>query len=139
MMRNPLRKAARVHKNERGAILFDESRNARVNFFPHLVGSDRAEFACRDFHGEINFAALRNVHKDGLRPAVSNQKLADQFHPDQLAQVRDEHTPSGKHVNHIIEYPKWVPAEILEEAKLLAMQEAEALLKDFIAKPRARP
>jgi hypothetical protein len=61
-------------------------------------------------------------------------KLASQFHPDQLAQVRDEHTPSGKHVNHIIEYPKWVPPEILEEAKLLTKQEASALLKDFIGK-----
>jgi len=40
-------------------------------------------------------------------------------------------------VNHIVEYPKWVPREILEEAKVLAKQDAEALLKDFIAKAPA--
>ena len=79
---------------------------------------------CRFLGGRVTY-----VHRR-LWPAVV--KLASHFHPDQLAQVRDEHTPSGKHVTQIVEYPKWVPPDILEEAKLLTTQEASALLKDFI-------
>jgi hypothetical protein len=65
-------------------------------------------------------------------------KLADHFRADQLAQVRQEHTATGKHVNHIVEYPRWVPQEVLAEANHLAMSEAEALLKSFIVKAPAR-
>jgi hypothetical protein len=71
-----------------------------------------------------------------LWPAIV--KLASHFHPDQLAQVRQEHTASGKHVKHLTAYPKWVPAEILGEAERLTMQEAETLLKDFIGKAPPR-
>jgi hypothetical protein len=71
------------------------------------------------------------VHRR-LWPAVI--KLASRFHPDQLARVRQEHTASGKHVNHLTAYPKWVPAETLEDAKRLTTHDAEALLKDYIGK-----
>ncbi len=90
------------------------------------LGDSPDILVCRFLGGRVTY-----IHRR-LWPAVV--KLAGQFHPDQLAQVRDEHTPSGKHINHIIEYPKWVPPEILEEAKLLTKQEASALLKDFIGK-----
>ena len=76
------------------------------------------------------------VHRR-LWPAIV--KLAGHFHPDQLAQVRQEHTASGKHMNHLTAYPKWVPAEILGEAERLTTQEAEALLKDFIGKAPLSP
>ncbi len=81
---------------------------------------------CRFIAGRVTF-----VHRR-LWPAIV--KLAGHFHPDQLAQVRQEHTASGKHVNHLTAYPDWVPAETLEEAKRLTPQDAEALLKDFIGK-----
>ena len=71
-----------------------------------------------------------------LWPAIV--KLASHFHPDQLAQVRQEHTASCKHVKHLTAYPKWVPAEILGEAGRLTMKEAETLLKDFIGKAPPR-
>jgi hypothetical protein len=86
---------------------------------------------CRFLGGRVTY-----IHRR-LWPAIV--KLASYFQADQLAQIRQEHTATGKHVNHIVAYPKWVPPEILEEAKLLAMQEAEALLKDFIAKAPAHP
>jgi hypothetical protein len=86
---------------------------------------------CRFLAGRVTF-----VHRR-LWPAIV--KLAGHFQADQLAQIRQEHTATGKHVNHIVEYPKWVPPETLEEAKLLAMQEAKALLKDFIAKAPEHP
>jgi len=81
---------------------------------------------CRFLAGRVTF-----VHRR-LWPAIV--KLASRFQADQLAQIRQEHTAAGKHVNHIVPYPKWVPPEIKEEAKLLARQEAMVLLKDFIAK-----
>ena len=83
---------------------------------------------CRFIDGRVTL-----VHRR-LWPAIV--KLATRFHPDQLAQVRQEHTASGKHENHLTAFPKWVPAVVLEEAKHLAMQEAEALLKDFVGKAR---
>jgi hypothetical protein len=81
---------------------------------------------CRFIGGRVTF-----VHRR-LWPAIV--KLASHFHPDQLAQIRQEHTASGKHVNHLTAYPEWVPAETREEAKRLTTQEAEALLKGFIGK-----
>jgi hypothetical protein len=81
---------------------------------------------CRFLAGRVTF-----VHRR-LWPAIV--KLANRFQPDQIAQIRQEHTASGKHVNHLTAYPIWVPAEILEEAKRLTTQEAEALLKDYIGK-----
>jgi hypothetical protein len=81
---------------------------------------------CRLIAGRVTF-----VHRR-LWPAIV--KLADHFQPDQIAQIRQEHTASGKHVNHLTAYPTWVPAEILEQAKRLSTQEAEALLKDYIGK-----
>src|SRR5260221_330388 len=81
---------------------------------------------CRFLGGRVTY-----IHRR-LWPAIV--KLASHFQADQLAQIRQEHTATGKHVNHIVEYPKCVPREILEEAKVLAKQDAEALLKDFIAK-----
>jgi hypothetical protein len=81
---------------------------------------------CRLIAGRVTF-----VHRR-LWPAIV--KLANRFQPDQIAQIRQEHTASGKHVNHLTAYPTWVPAEILEQAKRLTTQEAEALLKDYIGK-----
>src|ERR1700685_4262083 len=60
---------------------------------------------CRFIAGRVTF-----VHRR-LWPAIV--KLAGHFHPEQLAQVRQEHTASGRHVNHLTAYPKWVPTEIL--------------------------
>ena len=86
---------------------------------------------CRFIAGRVTF-----VHRR-LWPAIV--KLANQFQAEQLAQIRQEHTATGKHVNHLTAYPGWVPAEILEEAARLSSQEAEALLKDFIGKaPQSR-
>jgi|SRR5271163_4176744 len=80
---------------------------------------------CRFIAGRVTL-----VHRR-LWPAIV--KLASHFHPDQLEQVHQEHTASGKHVNQLTAFPKWVPADTLEEAARLTTQEAEALLKDFIA------
>jgi hypothetical protein len=79
---------------------------------------------CRLIAGRVTM-----VHRR-LWPAFV--KLAGHFQPDQLAQIRQEHTATGKHVKHLTAYPTWVPAEVMEEAARLSTQEAEVLLKDFI-------
>jgi len=95
------------------------------------LGDSPDILVCRFLGGRITF-----VHRR-LWPAIV--KLAGHFQDDQLAQVRQEHTATGKHVNHIVAYPEWVPPEILEEAKRLTIQEAKSLLKDFMAKASAHP
>jgi hypothetical protein len=50
-------------------------------------------------------------------------RLADRLTPEQLAQVRHEHTPSGKHVNHLVPFPQWVPADVMEQAKTMSEEE----------------
>jgi hypothetical protein len=88
------------------------------------LGDSPDILVCRFIAGRVTF-----VHRR-LWPAIV--KLSRHFRPEQLAQVRQEHTASGRHVNHLTAYPAWVPAEVLEEAGRLTLHDAEALLKDFI-------
>ena len=55
-------------------------------------------------------------------------RVAKHFPPRQLAQVRQEHTSSGKHVNRETPFPKWVPAEISKKARTLTEKEAIRIL-----------
>src|ERR1700734_1570360 len=78
------------------------------------LGDSPDILGCRFIAGRVTF-----VHRR-LWPAID--KLASHFHAEQLAQVRQEHTASGKHINLLTAYPQWVPAEILEEAERLTTQ-----------------
>jgi hypothetical protein len=89
------------------------------------LGNSPDILVCRLVAGHVTF-----VHR---RLWAAIVKSADRFSPDQLALVRQEHTPSGRHANHVIEYPKWVPPETLEEARNLSGQEASALLRDILS------
>ena len=51
------------------------------------------------------------VHRR-LWPALV--RIADRFQPQQLAQVQERHTPSGRHEKSEIPFPQWVPAEVLQ-------------------------
>jgi len=75
---------------------------------------------CRLVDGKITL-----VHRR-LWPALV--RVAEQFSPDRLAQVRQEHTPSGKHANKDVRFPHWVPPEVVAQAKRLGEQEALAAL-----------
>jgi hypothetical protein len=72
------------------------------------------------------------VHRR-LWPALA--RLAGHFLPEQIAQVRQEHTASGRHVNHAVPFPQWAPQAVLQEAGALGEQEALALLGAWIARP----
>ena len=78
---------------------------------------------CRLLKGKITL-----VHRR-LWPALV--RLADRFPPDQIAQVRQEHTASGRHVNKEVPFPRWVPAAVLKESKSLSEAEALAALGDW--------
>lgn len=81
--------------------------------------SDSADVLfCRLVEGKITV-----VHRR-LWPALV--RLAARFSAANLAQVRQEHTESGRHVNHKTPFPDWVPAAVAQAAK--AISEADALL-----------
>jgi hypothetical protein len=65
------------------------------------------------------------VHRR-LWPALV--RVSGRFHPDQIAQVREEHLPSGRHATRVVPFPKWVPAEVKEEARAISKPEALAAL-----------
>jgi len=72
---------------------------------------------CRLVDGKVTL-----VHRR-LWPALV--RLSKRFTPAQLAQVREEHTASGRHVARTVAFPRWVPAKILAQAR--ALDEDEAL------------
>jgi hypothetical protein len=72
--------------------------------------------SCRLVNGKVTF-----VHRR-LWPALV--RLSHRFDGRRLAQVREEHTPTGKHVSHEIPFPRWVPPEVMEEAQRLDEQDA---------------
>lgn len=55
-------------------------------------------------------------------------RIAAHFSPEQLAQVREHHMPSGRHVTHEIAFPDWVPASVLEQVQQI---DENAALADF--------
>lgn len=88
---------------------------------------------CKLVDGKVTY-----VHRR-LWPALV--KLAARFPKAGLAQTLNEHTTSGRHEARTVPFPKWVPREVLLEAKALPAEEAERLLAPVLAaarKPRRR-
>jgi hypothetical protein len=79
---------------------------------------------CRLVRGKLTL-----VHRR-LWPALV--RLADRFAPEQLAEVRNEHTASGRHVGHEVPFPDWVPSDIVKAAKALPEAEAAAALAPWL-------
>jgi hypothetical protein len=73
--------------------------------------------------GKVTF-----VHRR-LWPALV--RLADELGAARTADVRQEHTASGKHVNTTTKFPDWVPAEVARAAKKLTIDQARAALGDL--------
>ena len=78
--------------------------------------------------GKVTF-----VHRR-LWPALV--RLGDELGADRLAEVRQEHTPSGKHANTINPFPSWVPAEVKRAAAALSVEEARAALGPALTPPK---
>ena len=82
---------------------------------------------CRLVKGKITL-----VHRR-LWPALV--RLANQFPPDQIAKVRQEHKASGRHVNKEVPFPRWVPAEVMKQASSISAAEAIAALGEWTSDP----
>jgi len=79
---------------------------------------------CRLIDGKVTY-----VHRR-LWPALV--KLADELDESDLAAIREEHLPGGKHRVVETAFLKWVPADVLEESKWLTQSEARSDLSVFL-------
>jgi len=84
---------------------------------------------CRLLDGKVTL-----VHRR-LWPSLV--RLAGRFAPGQLAQVREEHTPSGRHARHEVAFPQWVPPDVMAQARTLSEPEALAAFGAWV--PPAPP
>lgn len=80
---------------------------------------------CRLIDGKVTY-----VHRR-FWPALV--KLAPRFGKKQLAKVWDEHTASGAHVSRKIDFPDWVPSDVMKAAEALSAAEAEQVLSGLLA------
>jgi hypothetical protein len=96
------------------------------------VVSDSPDVRCfKLVDGKVTFVHAR------LWPALV--RMADIIGAARLAEVRQEHTPSGKHENIITPFPQWVPAAVQKAAKKLSEADARAALGDWVdAKKRTK-
>jgi hypothetical protein len=82
---------------------------------------------CRLVDGKLTL-----VHRR-LWPALV--RVAGRFRPDQLAQVREEHMPSGRHATRVVPFPKWVADDVKEQAKGISEPDALAALGPWTLVP----
>lgn len=71
------------------------------------------------------------VHKRAWPALV---RAARRFPAGRLAQIRQEHTASGRHVNRETAFPKWVPPVIAQKAKQLSEEAAIKILGQWAAR-----
>jgi hypothetical protein len=81
------------------------------------VTDSKDVLVCRLVEGKVTL-----VHRR-LWPALV--RVANRFPKHRVAQVREKHSPSGRHITREVPFPGWVPAEVREQAK--GIGEAEAL------------
>jgi len=82
---------------------------------------------CRLIGGKVTL-----VHRR-LWPALV--RIAGRFRPDQLAQVREEHLPSGQHATRLVPFSEWVPTEVRKKAEGISEPEALAALGPWTSVP----
>jgi hypothetical protein len=94
------------------------------------VTESKDVLVCRLIDGKITL-----VHRR-LWPALV--RLSKRFAPEQLAQVREEHTPSGRHISRAIAFPRWVPDEVTSQAKAVDEQQALAAFGAWVPREKRR-
>ena len=108
--------------------------HGREIFIACNVLSDHADvLTCRLVDGKVTF-----VHRRLWSAIV---KLARRLPRARLAAIRQEHTALGKHRVTETPFPRWVPNEVVDEAKALTEAQAVAALgADLVAHlSEARP
>lgn len=80
---------------------------------------------CRLIDGKLTL-----VHRR-LWPSLV--RLAGRFKPEQIAQVQEQHTASGRHEKAEVPFPQWVPRDLLEHGKFSEESEALAVFGAWLA------
>jgi hypothetical protein len=91
------------------------------------VSDDPDVLVCTLIGGKVTY-----VHRR-LWPALV--RLASRFPRKDLAQTWNEHTATGAHRSRRVPLPRWVPREVMAEAKRLSIAEAERLFAPWPARP----
>jgi hypothetical protein len=94
------------------------------------VADSEDVLVCRLVNGKVTF-----IHRR-LWPALV--RVAKRFAAAQIAQVHEEHTASGRHVNRKIPFPKWVPPEVMGQAKRMSEKKALDALGSWASSLRQR-
>lgn len=97
--------------------------NAIYNVLMEVSESEQV-LVCRFINAKVTL-----IHRR-LWPAMVC--LANRFTPKQLAQVREQHTVSGRHVVSEVPFPQWVSPEVAQQANALDEHEAEAMLAQWL-------
>ena len=92
-----------------------------------VADSDQV-LVCRLIGGKITL-----VHRR-LWPSLV--RLANRFAREQLAQVREEHTRSGRHASSVLPFPQWVPPDVSAQARTLDEQRALAQFGAWVPLPK---
>ena len=59
-------------------------------------------------------------------------RVADELGVERLAAVHQEHTASGAHRNFDVEFPLWVPTDVMERSTQLSLDQAFSQLPDCL-------
>jgi hypothetical protein len=105
------------------------------NWWSHPMGKDifritravRASqhvLVCRLISGKVTF-----VH-ERLLPALV--RTASCLRQDQVSQLMEEHTPSGKHLSREVPFPAWVPAGVAAQAAKLSEDQALQIIEAIV-------
>ncbi|HSE17219.1 MAG TPA: hypothetical protein VLB46_09195 [Pyrinomonadaceae bacterium] len=132
-----------------GVVL--ESAHGRVPAFADFVAGERVTRWWSHPKGRLIFALTRAMRDspDVLTCRLIDQKvtyvhrrlwpalvkLSEEFDKSGLGAIREEHLPSGKHRVVEIEFPEWVPAEVLAMSKHLTHDQARSLLATVLVGP----
>jgi len=100
------------------------SQSHHIHAILEAVTESDQVLVCRLVDGKVTL-----IHRR-LWPSLV--RLASQFAPGQLAQVREEHTASGRHRSHEVPFPQWVPPDVAEQAKAIGDEEALAAFGRWI-------
>jgi predicted component of type VI protein secretion system len=93
-----------------------------------VVTDDEDVLVCRAVNGKVTL-----VHRR-LWPALI--AAAELIPTERLARVEQEHTASGRHVNHETPFPNWAGAEELASARTIDRSEAVRQLGTWVHTPR---
>src|SRR5882724_5295180 len=77
--RNTLGQAARVYKNQGGAVLLDQLTNAVINLIPQFVAGNGPKFLTWNFDCEIHLALMADVHHYRIWVMVAGKKVGHGF------------------------------------------------------------